>query len=180
VKYNGLIHYTSRWTRKNKIVRFPKSKCLIFSVTDIFQISDALIFKTASFWGTSIKAFPLPHLKAAGSTNENTNPKIFVSSPYTFYWGLINLWEIQVRVEWDPLCEHLSFMKQSLWHLLLLEVKPPRWLGIVLELSRLWWAVEKFVNVYFTSARKEVRANKVKKVVQRDPTWSWLLVGNSS
>jgi hypothetical protein len=35
------------------------------------------------------------------------------------------------------------------------------------------------VNVCFASARKEVRASKVRKVVERDPTWSWLLVGNS-
>jgi hypothetical protein len=32
----------------------------------------------------------------------------------------------------------LSFVKQSSWHLLLLEVKPARWLGVALELSRLW------------------------------------------
>jgi hypothetical protein len=38
----------------------------------------------------------------------------------------------------------------------------------------------KFVNVCFTSARKEVRASKVRKVVEKDSAWSWLLVGNSS
>jgi hypothetical protein len=32
----------------------------------------------------------------------------------------------------------------------------------------------------FTSARKEVRASEVSKTVERDPTWSLLLVGNSS
>jgi hypothetical protein len=40
--------------------------------------------------------------------------------------------------------------------------------------------VEKFVKVHFTSTRKEVRASEVRKVVERDPAWSWLLVGNSS
>jgi hypothetical protein len=40
--------------------------------------------------------------------------------------------------------------------------------------------VEKFVKVLFTSARKEERASEVRKVVERDPAWSWLLVGNSS
>jgi hypothetical protein len=40
--------------------------------------------------------------------------------------------------------------------------------------------MEKFVKVHFTSARKEVRTSGVKKVVERDPAWSWLLVGNSS
>jgi hypothetical protein len=40
--------------------------------------------------------------------------------------------------------------------------------------------VEKFVKVRFASARKEARASEVRKVVERDPAWSWLLVGNSS
>jgi hypothetical protein len=65
-------------------------------------------------------------------------------------------------------------------HLLLLEVKPPRYLGIALELPRLWRAVGKFVKVYFASARKEVRASEVRKAVEIDMAWSWLLVGNSS
>jgi hypothetical protein len=38
--------------------------------------------------------------------------------------------------------------------------------------------VEKFVMLHFTSARKEARASEVRKVVERDPAWSWLLVGN--
>jgi hypothetical protein len=38
----------------------------------------------------------------------------------------------------------------------------------------------KFVKVRFTSARKEARDSEVKKVVERDPAWRWLLVGNSS
>jgi hypothetical protein len=37
-----------------------------------------------------------------------------------------------------------------------------------------------FVKVHFTSARKDARASEVRKVVKRDPVWSWLLVGNSS
>jgi hypothetical protein len=36
------------------------------------------------------------------------------------------------------------------------------------------------MNVRFTSARKEARASEVRKVVERDSAWSWLLVGNSS
>jgi hypothetical protein len=32
--------------------------------------------------------------------------------------------------------------------------------------------VKKFVNVRFTSARKEVIASEVRKVVERDLTWS--------
>jgi hypothetical protein len=32
-----------------------------------------------------------------------------------------------------------------------LEVKPPKRLGMALELPRLWWGVEKFVKVCFTS-----------------------------
>jgi hypothetical protein len=38
----------------------------------------------------------------------------------------------------------------------------------------------KFVKVRFTSARKEVRASEVRKVVEGDLAWSWLLVSNSS
>jgi hypothetical protein len=37
----------------------------------------------------------------------------------------------------------------------------------------------KFVNVRFASVRKEARASEVRKVVERYPAWSWLLVGNS-
>jgi hypothetical protein len=117
----------------------------------------------ASVWGTSIKAFSLPPLEAAGSTNENTHPKAFESSPQylfvRFVWFVINPklgWEL---CEWF---EYLSFVKQSSWYLLLLKVKPPRWLGVALDLPRLWWA------------------SVVRKVVERDPAWSWLLVGNSS
>jgi hypothetical protein len=40
--------------------------------------------------------------------------------------------------------------------------------------------VRKFVNVCFTSKKKEVRASEVRKVVERDPAWSWHLVGNSN
>jgi hypothetical protein len=36
------------------------------------------------------------------------------------------------------------------------------------------------VNVCFASTRKEEKASEVRKVVERDPAWSWLLVGNSS
>jgi hypothetical protein len=38
----------------------------------------------------------------------------------------------------------------------------------------------KFINVRFTLARKEARASEVRKAVERDLVWSWLLVGNSS
>jgi hypothetical protein len=37
-----------------------------------------------------------------------------------------------------------------------------------------------FVNVYFTSTIIEARASEVRKAVERDPAWSWLLAGNSS
>jgi hypothetical protein len=40
--------------------------------------------------------------------------------------------------------------------------------------------VGKFVEVRLASERKEVRASEVRKVVERDPTWCWHLVGNSS
>jgi hypothetical protein len=69
--------------------------------------------------------------------------------------------------------EHLSFVKQSLWHLLHLEVKLPRRLGIVLELPIVWWVLGKYVKICFTSERKEARASEVRKAVERDLTWSW-------
>jgi hypothetical protein len=37
-----------------------------------------------------------------------------------------------------------------------------------------------FKKVRFASARKEAKASKVRKMIERDPAWSWLLVGNSS
>jgi hypothetical protein len=40
--------------------------------------------------------------------------------------------------------------------------------------------MEKFVKVLFTSAGKKVSASEVRKVIERDPAWSWLLAGNSS
>jgi hypothetical protein len=38
----------------------------------------------------------------------------------------------------------------------------------------------KFVNVHSASVRKEARASGVRKMVERDSAWSWLLIGNSS
>jgi hypothetical protein len=37
----------------------------------------------------------------------------------------------------------------------------------------------KFVKVRFTSERKEARASKVRKAVERDPAWSWYLDNSS-
>jgi hypothetical protein len=36
------------------------------------------------------------------------------------------------------------------------------------------------MKVHFTSARKKVRASEMRKVVERDLGWSWLLLGNPS
>jgi hypothetical protein len=36
------------------------------------------------------------------------------------------------------------------------------------------------MKVCFASERKEAIASKVRKTVERDPAWSWHLVGNSS
>jgi hypothetical protein len=38
----------------------------------------------------------------------------------------------------------------------------------------------KFVKIRFIFERKESRASEARKAVQRDPAWSWHLVGNSS
>jgi hypothetical protein len=39
--------------------------------------------------------------------------------------------------------------------------------------------VGEFVKVRFAFERKEVRASEMRKAVERDPAWSWHLVGNS-
>jgi hypothetical protein len=36
------------------------------------------------------------------------------------------------------------------------------------------------MKVRFTSVRKKVRSSEVRKAVERDSAWSWLLVGDSS
>jgi hypothetical protein len=56
-----------------------------------------------------------------------------------------------------------------LWHLLLLEVKPPKRLGATLELVRLGRAMRKFVKVRFASKTKEERDSEVRKVVEINP-----------
>jgi hypothetical protein len=40
--------------------------------------------------------------------------------------------------------------------------------------------MKKFVKVCFTFTKKEVRASEVRKALERDMPWSWLLVGESS
>jgi hypothetical protein len=40
--------------------------------------------------------------------------------------------------------------------------------------------MRKFVKARFASVWKEIRASEVRKVVETDPAWSWLLVGNSN
>jgi hypothetical protein len=52
--------------------------------------------------------------------------------------------------------EHFGLRQALVKHLLLLEVKPPRRLGVTLELSSVWWVLKKFVKVGFASERKEV------------------------
>jgi hypothetical protein len=54
--------------------------------------------------------------------------------------------------------EHFELRQALVKHLLLLEVKPPRWLGVALELQSIWWVLGKFVKVHFASGRKEARA----------------------
>jgi hypothetical protein len=54
--------------------------------------------------------------------------------------------------------EHFELRQALVKHLLLLEVKPPRRLGVALVLQSVWWILGKFVNVCFTFGRKEVRS----------------------
>jgi hypothetical protein len=53
--------------------------------------------------------------------------------------------------------EHFGLRQTLMKHLLLLEVKPSRRLGIALELPSVWWVLGKFVKVGFTSDWKEAR-----------------------
>jgi hypothetical protein len=79
-----------------------------------------------------------------------------------------SLWEIQVLgarflswverfVLWALILslEHFGLHQALMKHLLLLEVKPPRRLGVTLKLPSVWWVLEKFVKVGFASRRKE-------------------------
>jgi hypothetical protein len=105
-----------------------------------------------------------------------THPKPLWALPNPSLWGSCDLWEILsngLRESSLWALDHLIFVKQSLWHLLLLEVKPPKWLGVALELSSVWWVLVKFVKVCFVSKRKEVRASEVRKAVEKDPAWGW-------
>jgi hypothetical protein len=47
----------------------------------------------ASFWRISIKAFPLPHLEAAGATHEIHSSKAFVSSPQPLFYENLVIYE---------------------------------------------------------------------------------------
>jgi hypothetical protein len=40
--------------------------------------------------------------------------------------------------------------------------------------------MKKFLKIRFASARKQASASEVRKLVEIDPAWSWLLMGNSS
>jgi hypothetical protein len=132
-------------------------------------------FQRLVFRGTSIKAFPSLLWRLLVPPTKYTHPKPLWALPNPSLWESCDLWEnlsggLRESSLWA--LEHLSFMKQSLWHLLLLEVKPPIWLGITLELSMLWWDVRKFVKVRFAYERKEARASEVRKAVERESAWS--------
>jgi hypothetical protein len=77
------------------------------------------------------------------------------------------LWALIVSLD------HFELRQAFVKHLLLLKVKPPKWLDIALELSSVWWVLEKFVKVRFASGKKKQELSGVGKVVERDPAWSW-------
>jgi hypothetical protein len=171
VKHNDHTHSTSHWIRKNQMFHFPKLEHPIWAVMTIFWISYVSVFKTGCFgfywlipkgyfFGTSITSFPLPPLEGAGSIHEThlfLSLCEFSSRPLCDFCVIYEKFKFGFRESSLWAFEHLSFVKQFLWHLLLLEMKPPKRLGIALEFPRLWWSVEKFVNVYFASVRKEAR-----------------------
>jgi hypothetical protein len=134
------------------------------------------------FWGTSIKAFSIPPLEGASTIHETYS---FLSLCELFPTPLCEVCVICEKSDfglresslWS--FEHLSFVKQSLWHLLLMEVKPPRRLGVALEFSRLWWAGGSLWRSTSPLQGKKQELSGVGKAVERDPAWSLLLVGNS-
>jgi hypothetical protein len=133
-------------------------------------------FLLASFrrlvFGDKYKSFPPPSFGGCWCYPRNTFILSLCELSPTPLWESCDLWEIlSGGLRESPLwaLEHLIFVKQSLWRLLLMEVKPPRWLGIALELPSVWWVLGKFVKVRFASERKEAMASKVRKAVEKRP-----------
>jgi hypothetical protein len=183
VKHNGHTHSTSHWTRKNQMIHFPKPEGPVWAdelqrLFFKYRMFQFLLpsFQWLVFGGTSIKAFPLSLLwRLLVSPTKYTHPKPLWAILNPSLWWSCDLWEnlsggLRESSLWA--LEHLSFVKQSLWHLLLLEVKPPRQLGVTLELPRLWWVMRKFMKVRFASEMKETRASEVRKMVERELAWS--------
>jgi hypothetical protein len=132
VKRNGHTYSTSHWIRKNRMVRFPKPEGPVW--TDELQ---QLVFKYRMFrfLGDKYKIFPPPSFGGC-----YTHPKPLWALLNPSLWGFCDLWEnISGGLKESSLwaLEQLSFVKQSLWHLLLLKVKPHRRLDVILELLKL-------------------------------------------
>jgi hypothetical protein len=70
--------------------------------------------------------------------------------------------------------EHFELHKALVKHLLLLEVKPPRRLGVTLELQACGESWERLWRPALPPEGKKQELRGVGKVVERDPTWSWL------
>jgi hypothetical protein len=60
-----------------------------------------------------------------------------------------------VREHLSSSLEHFRLYQALVKHLLLLEVKPPRWVGVALELPSMYWVLGKFLKTGFASERKE-------------------------
>jgi hypothetical protein len=107
VKHNGHTHSTSHWTRKNRMVQFPKLEGPVwadelqrlvfkyqmfrFSKPDVLDFTG--YFSTTSFCGTSIKAFPSLLWRVLVPPMKYTHPKPLWALPIPSLWGSCDLWE---------------------------------------------------------------------------------------
>jgi hypothetical protein len=87
----------------------------------------------ASFLGTSIKGFPLPPLEGAGAIHKTYS---FLSLRELSPTPLCKVCVICEKSKFGLRESSLSALEHSLCYLLPLEVKPPRWLGVTIELPR--------------------------------------------
>jgi hypothetical protein len=82
-----------------------------------------------SFWRTSKKAFSLPPLEDASVIHETHSFLSFCelsSTPFCEVYVICEKYEFGLRESSLWTLEHLRFVKQSSWNLLLLEVNHPR------------------------------------------------------
>jgi hypothetical protein len=121
VKHNGHTHSTSLRTRENWIIRFPKPEGSVwadstngwFSNSKCYDFQNRMFwFLLASFWGTSIKAFPSLLWRVLVPPMKILIPKPLWALTNTSWWCFVWFMRNPSLGRENPLCEHLSFVKQ--------------------------------------------------------------------